>query len=873
MASFTDQITQFTPYVQQLPVEEMTKVGMYKQAQYDQGVQKIQGYIDNIAGMDVVNDADKAYLQSKLNQLGSRLKTVAAADFSNQQLVNSVGGMATQVIKDPIVQNAVSSTAWYRKQLSDMEKAIQEGKASQANIYDFQKQSNEWLSSGKAGQVFRGRYTPYVDVDKKVLEVIKTLHPNATSEDIAYITEQAKDPKTGKIVSVEKIAAAMARKGLEGVSEAQISNAINATLDPNDLNQLRLNANYQFRGYDATSLQEYAKRKAANQVSSIDSTIKSLEDVANQYSSDSVVATQALDSIEKLKKKKESIELGLPGELDEIAKDPENLKYKIYKDGFVDTFANAFSWEKRTTELLSNPVLAADHFEREDAIRRANLQLEQEKNKWNQKMDMLKYNLSLDEFNLKLENARGGVGAFTTYGGENTNIDNPLVAMQKSINGKLTSYNNTVKDLASSLFGSANPANIGKAEAAIETYRNAGNDQERNAIPKEWRNLVDQAIANKVSAANEQDALVRSEKKIMADPALAGSAAAIQQSLKGKGGVTINIGGKPTNFTSEEIYNYLKKEEAPVSTTVTASGIPMTGTKGLTIDESLLSPKEKILHAIMKDVRYAGKIPVKMNATQQTVANIFKNYDDVMKSGRQFEEKKKQLVGADILSKSGKYIPALSPIFLGSEKEGSTARSRMESIANTVLSRYTMDKAGAAGLDVSGARAMLAGENKNSIQFQRLVQGDKTFLVMNLGNTEHVIPLTDIEAAGLPKSKDEKTSIDVDITNLQRLNGGVTNATGNPLNGYFQRVNFSNVKRFNVTADLKADKAAPSIQYMNINVKLPSGWKYLPLTDFPMDANQAASQISSMTDEDIIQLFLNSKNVPQSWKDEIKNLY
>ena len=121
MASFTDQISTFNPYVSQLPVEAMVQVGMQKQAQYDQGVQKIQGYIDNIAGMDVVNDADKQYLQSKLTQLGSNLKTVAAGDFSNQQLVNSVGGMATQIVKDPNVQNAVSSTAWYRKQLSEME--------------------------------------------------------------------------------------------------------------------------------------------------------------------------------------------------------------------------------------------------------------------------------------------------------------------------------------------------------------------------------------------------------------------------------------------------------------------------------------------------------------------------------------------------------------------------------------------------------------------------------------------------------------------------------------------------------------------------------------------------------------------------------
>jgi hypothetical protein len=116
MASFTDQISKFNPYVEQLPVETMKQVGLYKQQKYDEGVEKIQGYIDTIAGLDVMHDSDKEYLQSKLNSLGNNLKGVAAGDFSNQQLVTSVGGMATQISKDYNVQNAVSSTSWYRKQ-------------------------------------------------------------------------------------------------------------------------------------------------------------------------------------------------------------------------------------------------------------------------------------------------------------------------------------------------------------------------------------------------------------------------------------------------------------------------------------------------------------------------------------------------------------------------------------------------------------------------------------------------------------------------------------------------------------------------------------------------------------------------------------
>jgi hypothetical protein len=150
MASFTDtQLPKFNPYVQQLPIEEMKQVGMYKQQQYDQGVQKIQGYIDNVAGMSVSRDVDKQHLQSSLTDLGSKLKTVAAGDFSNHQLVNSVGGMATSIVKDPIIQAAVSSTANDKQQLEEMEADKKKGTLTPHAEYVYQLKRASYLNNDK----------------------------------------------------------------------------------------------------------------------------------------------------------------------------------------------------------------------------------------------------------------------------------------------------------------------------------------------------------------------------------------------------------------------------------------------------------------------------------------------------------------------------------------------------------------------------------------------------------------------------------------------------------------------------------------------------------------------------------------------------
>lgn len=868
MASFTDAISQFNPYVQQLPVEAMLKVGTYKQQKYEEGVQRIQGEIDKVAGLDVIRDVDKQYLQSKLNDLGSKLKTVAAGDFSNFQLVNSVGGMANQIGKDGNVQNAVASTAWYRKQAAEMEKAISEGKSSQSNIWDFNQKADTWRNSTDIKQGFNGRYTQYTDVNKKFLEVLKSINPSATQEDIAYEI----DPTTGK-PNFNKIAAAMARKGYEGVSSAKIENALNATLTPDEINQLSIDARYGFKDYGVPELQNYAKTKVANQTSAIDSRIESLEKFAKLKASSPTDVTTALDSIKELQAKKAKIEGGLPSQLEDIARNPDGTKFNIYKEGYLDSFSDAFSWEKQKVELLTNPVLAADHWAKEYKLSQEKFNLDKQQFSWKQFVDTEGIKQGREKLDLDIAKTYGSASGFTTYAGESTNVKSPLIAMKQDAVAKDQMAIGGVKEIAIGLYGKATPENVGIIESAIRTYQNATTDEQRNAIPVEFRGVANSVIENRIKANNINNAIAESERRAMANPALAGSAAAIDNALKSKKGFTLSVGGKPTYFSNKEILNYLNKEEVK---NVGAGGFvtgPTTSAQKLanTIDPSTLTSKERALYEVMKSSRY-GLSPTAANANQGAIAGVFSQYSDVLNQGRNFKNAVSSFVSQDMLEKSGKYIPAISSIFVGSGKEDNLARARMESIVGTVLSRYRRDKGGAEGLDVSGAESFLTGDGKNDIQYQKVIQGDKTYVVMKKGGEEHMIPITAIEASQLPKIKGEPSALETEITTTQAMNNGSTNLTGRAEDAIFQRFNFSNVKNINVAADLKRDRSNPAIQYMTVQVKLPSGWKSLPLTDYPMDVSKAVTMIGGFTDNEITQLFLNSKNVPQSWKDEIKTI-
>jgi len=197
-----------------------------------------------------------------------------------------------------------------------------------------------------------------------------------------------------------------------------------------------------------------------------------------------------------------------------------------------------------------------------------------------------------------------------------------------------------------------------------------------------------------------------------------------------------------------------------------------------------------------------------------------------------------------------------------------------------VLMRYGSTLGGTKGgaetlskKEIETAREWLSSKDKSSIQYKNLEQGDNKYLVMVKGTEEIVIPLTQSEYSIIPKSKFTLSFEARRIKKFQKANAGNTNITRkDPQEAWFSQKDFPNVKNLSVTADLQADNSNDNLNYININVKLPSRWKNLQLDDFPMDVDQAILRINGLTDGYIRDLFLKSDKVPESWKEEIRNL-
>jgi hypothetical protein len=376
MASFTDNIPQFNPYVQQLPVEAMVSVGMEKQKRYDEGLQKIQGQIQQVAGLDVLRPIDKDYLQSKLNELGGNLQTFAASDFSNFQLTNSVGGMVNQISKDPFVLAAVKSTAIDRKNAEFIESEKKAGKLDPGNLYVYNLQRNKYINSGLKDEqgnplVFSGQYEPYRDVYKKLSDVAKDV-----GIDESIIPNLFDSNGQVSKVMVETL--------IKGKDANKIYDAFVNTLDSGDYRQLEINGIYKYRDrspQDIVTILETSNKQYAQ--TTLDKQADLLTEVADLKSKlpkakgeELIQINKKISSLETLiQKSNTSIkddqdnflkvrDRALAGDEDQL----NAIKGKIYTNNFLASLSKDFSSKISHVKYSENPLWKAIMDEKQFAL-------------------------------------------------------------------------------------------------------------------------------------------------------------------------------------------------------------------------------------------------------------------------------------------------------------------------------------------------------------------------------------------------------------------------------------------------------------------------------------------------------------------------
>lgn len=328
---------------------------MQKQAQYEQGVQKIQSAIDNVAGLDIYKDVDKNYLQSKLNQLGGNLTGLAAGDFSNFQLVNSVAGMTNQIIKDSNVQNAVSSTAWYKKQQKAIEDARKKGKSDKNNEEFFYDGANKWINDNTVGTKFSESFTEYTDIMKTIRE-----NMSAAGIDSKYIEQIYETDSKGNILRDKDnhpiAARVMATETLDTNAE-NVKAIVGNVLSRGDVQkQIYIDGWANTRNVPVENVYKTFENDFNTRLAINDQELLSLQsqlDATNISDEEKTYITNRINTIKNLN---ETNRKKLNALKEQSISDPEQFKIDYYQDGYTNNLINGFTTIKSKKEQKDNPL-------------------------------------------------------------------------------------------------------------------------------------------------------------------------------------------------------------------------------------------------------------------------------------------------------------------------------------------------------------------------------------------------------------------------------------------------------------------------------------------------------------------------------------
>jgi hypothetical protein len=240
--------------------------------------------------------------------MGNNLRTVASGDFSNFQLVNSVGGMIKQIGNDSYIRAAVSATANDKKQLAMMDEDRKAGKlAPHAEYYYSLKRQKYYGNTNLKGTDgkpidYTGKYIQSWDIDKNLLEAIKGVGDSKYSYDQVFEI----NPVTGGIAKnpdgSPKYSSYATRLIKEGKFSTNVSAAIDGVLNrPEARQELTMRGVYNYRGYkDIPSLMKEYNREANNNISLMKNQIESLQsEYTGLYGDKDPASASRRDEIQK----------------------------------------------------------------------------------------------------------------------------------------------------------------------------------------------------------------------------------------------------------------------------------------------------------------------------------------------------------------------------------------------------------------------------------------------------------------------------------------------------------------------------------------------------------------------------------------------
>ena len=358
MASFLQQQPiSFEKYTPQWDVALYGKIGAQKQAQYVEGVRQSQEYIDKIAGMSVFRDVDKQYVKSKVDAAVSKANALGAEDFSDQRITGRIKSYAGEVASDENIQSALQATQRVKEEMELAKKARKEGKGNIMNEAYLQKDIQQYMNNPEVGASFNGSYVPYVDVRKKINDVIKGVVGDDITADEAFQTNPdgsyVLDANGQKVLSD-----AVVRKQISGLTADRLEGIISRSLDPNDAKQLAIEGWYSYSGKSPGELSGIISKEHTETIQLLESAKKIRQDQLSGIKDPD--QKKLLESeIESIDKNIANVQSNNESYQKMISEgNTEGASANFYTTNFIRSYSKDFSYKKISTTLETSPLVS-----------------------------------------------------------------------------------------------------------------------------------------------------------------------------------------------------------------------------------------------------------------------------------------------------------------------------------------------------------------------------------------------------------------------------------------------------------------------------------------------------------------------------------
>lgn len=343
----------YPDYVSPLPAEDLIKVALNKQQQFDQNVAKVQSQLDAYGQLknNIYKESEKAYFDETMTKLVKAVNDSAGIDFSKTANVQAVLNIGKPLEKDSIIINSIQNG----KEIQRRQKTLSEldqSKRSASNDWFYMQDVNNYLSSDELGMSIAKNkaYEEYTDISEIVVDLVK----NFSKEEQNEFFSQGKGSLQGYL---EKVS-------VQGFNTTKLAEKIKGILatDPKAAKQLEIDTQFAYNNLGVQRAHQMYVEDQTLKAATLDDTINKTREELNYYTrQNAAVKSPAVQKeINKLTQDLQTLTQYRNVALQESAKPVEQFNpqdfYQVYQNKFITNLANTYSSQKISRDLKDDKV-------------------------------------------------------------------------------------------------------------------------------------------------------------------------------------------------------------------------------------------------------------------------------------------------------------------------------------------------------------------------------------------------------------------------------------------------------------------------------------------------------------------------------------